>query len=424
MGRDMTNIEELMNRIGREARSAATVLARADTRTKNRALSAAASAIEESMGEILEANVEDLDEGKEKGLSEPMLDRLALDEGRVGAIVASLRDIGGLEDPVGSIISAWSRPSGLRIRRVRTPLGVVAVVFESRPNVTADAGSLCLKAGNASILRGGSESFRSSGAIHRCLVQGLQSAGLPETAIQLVPTPDRAAVRELLTGCGGTVDVLVPRGGRSLVDRVQREARIPVFAHLEGICHVYVDASADWERARAVAVNAKMRRTSICGAAECILFDRAVPGELVALVVGDLIQAGCEVRGDTGVCAAHSGTVPASEEDWGHEFLAPIIAARVVDGVDGAIEHIRRHGSAHTDAIIAESDTQAERFFRHLDSAILMRNASTQFADGAEFGLGAEIGIATGKMHARGPVGVEQLTTFQYLVDGDGAVRP
>ena len=420
----MTSIEAMMARIGRDAREAASVLARAGTQEKNRALHAAAASIESSCEEILWANAEDLEKGTAKGLSEPMLDRLALDRARVKSIAESLRDVAQLEDPVGSVIAAWSRPNGLKIRRVRTPLGVVAVIFESRPNVTADAGGLCLKAGNAAILRGGSESLRSSAAIHRCLVGGLESAGLPEAAIQMVQTVDRAAVRELLAGCGGSIDVLVPRGGRGLVDRVQRDARVPVFAHLEGICHVYVDANADWERARAVTVNAKMRRTSICGAAECVLFDRAASTELVKLVVGDLVQAGCEVRGDETVCAAHSGAIAASEDDWGQEFLAPVVAARVVDGVDGAIEHIRRYGSAHTDAIITESDSQAERFFRHLDSAILMRNASTQFADGGEFGLGAEIGIATGKMHARGPVGVEQLTTFQYLVDGDGAVRP
>ncbi len=424
MGRNMTSIVSIMAQIGRDAREAAAVLARAGTQQKNHALHAAAASIESSCGEILAANSEDLEKAKSKGLSEPMLDRLALDRERVGSVAQSLRDVAQLADPVGSVIAAWSRPNGLKIRRVRTPLGVVAVIFESRPNVTADAGGLCLKAGNAAILRGGSESLRSSAAIHLCLVQGLRSAGLPEAAIQMVPTVDRAAVRELLAGCGGAIDVLVPRGGRGLVDRVQREARVPVFAHLEGICHVYVDASADWERARTVTMNAKMRRTSICGAAECVLFDRAASTDLVKLVVGDLIQAGCEVRGDESVRAVHSGAIPASEDDWGREFLAPVVAARFVDGVDGAIAHIRQYGSAHTDAIITESDAQAERFFHHLDSAILMRNASTQFADGGEFGLGAEIGIATGKMHARGPVGVEQLTTFQYLVDGDGAVRP
>ncbi len=419
----MSEIETMMRRIGADAREAAAVLARSDSQTKNSALLAAAKSIEKGTRAILAANAEDLACGDAKGLSAPMLDRLALDQDRIGSIAASLRDIAALQDPVGEVTAAWSRPNGLRIQRVRTPLGVVAVIFESRPNVTADAGGLCLKAGNAAILRGGSESIRSSVAIHECLVNGLLSAGLPETSVQMVKTPNREAVRELLAGCDGAVDVLVPRGGRSLVDRVQREARVPVFAHLEGICHVYVDAAADWSRARRISVNAKMRRTSICGAAECILFDRAAPGELVSLVVGDLIEAGCEVRGDEALRAAHSNVVPAVAEDWGREFLAPVVAARVVDGVDGAIEHIRQFGSAHTDAIITESDSRAERFFRHLDSAILMRNASTQFADGAEFGLGAEIGIATGKMHARGPVGVEQLTTFQYHVDGDGAVR-
>ncbi len=420
----MTDIESMMKRIGRDARDAAAVLARAGPEEKNAALERAAGAVLAREAEILDANREDLARASARGLSEPMLDRLALDPARIESVAAALRDVRALDDPVGSVIAAWQRPNGLRIRRVRTPLGVVAVVYESRPNVTADAGALCLKAGNAAILRSGSESLRSSLAIHRCLAEGLRYAGLPEAAIQLVDTPDRAAVRELLAGCGGTVDVLVPRGGRSLVERVQQEARVPVFAHLEGICHVYVDASADWQRARAIALNAKMRRTSICGAAECILFDRSAPEELVRLVVGDLIESGCEVRGDDGVRAAHGGAVAAADSDWGREFLAPVVAARTVDGVDGAIEHIRRFGSAHTDAIVAESDDNADRFFRHLDSAILMRNASTQFADGGEFGLGAEIGIATGKMHARGPVGVEQLTTFQYLVEGDGAVRP
>jgi len=304
------------------------------------------------------------------------------------------------------------------------PLGVVGVIFESRPNVAADAGALCLKAGNAAMLRGGSESLDSCLAIHGCLRQGLRAAGLPEACIQLAPTSDRGAVSELLAGCGGTVDVVVPRGGRGLVEKVQREARVPVFAHLEGICHVYVDGAADPARARAVAVNAKMRRTSVCGAAECVLFDRSAPEALVRGVLSGLLEAGCEVRGDAALQEADGRILPAADDDWGREFLAPIIAARMVDGVDGAIRHIRRHGSSHTDAIVTESDSCAERFFRHLDSAILMRNASTQFADGGEFGLGAEIGIATGKMHARGPVGVEQLTTFQYWVEGEGTVRP
>ena len=417
-------IPEMMGRLGREARVAAEQLARTGSAAKNRALAAAADCLERDCDRILAANAADLADGRDRGLDAAMLDRLALDTGRVGAIAGSLRAVAALADPVGSVLAAWSPPNGLRIRRVRTPLGVVAVVFESRPNVTADAGGLCLKAGNAAILRGGSESLRSSTAIHRCLVAGLGAAGLPAAAIQMVPTSDRAAVRELLLGCGGTVDVLVPRGGRGLVERVQQEARVPVFAHLEGICHVYVDAAADPERARRVVLNAKMRRTGICGAAECVLFDAALAPETVSRVVGDLVAAGCEVRGDAGVRAAHAAAAAAGEADWGKEFLAPVIAARMVDGVDGAIDHIRRYGSSHTDAIITEDGSRAERFFRHLDSAILMHNASTQFADGGEFGLGAEIGIATGRMHARGPVGVEQLTTFRYLVEGDGATRP
>ena len=421
----MEDVATTMKRIGVRARAAASALARANSGTKDAALLAAADAVERNCNAILSANAEDLREGTEKGLSGPMLDRLALDTGRVAAIADALRAVAALDDPVGSVMAAWSRPNGLRIRRVRTPLGVVGVVYESRPNVTADAGALCLKSGNASVLRGGSESHRSSAAIYACLREGLERAGLSEDAIQLVATRDRRAVGELLAGCGGSIDVVVPRGGRSLVERVQREARVPVFAHLEGICHVYVDREADLEKARAVAVNAKMRRTSICGAAECVLFDRSCPDGHVGALVAALIDAGCEVRGDDSVRAADPRVTRAQDSDWGTEFLDAVIAARVVDGVDGAIDHIRRFGSDHTDSIVTENDANAERFFRNLDSAILMRNASTQFADGGEFGLGAEIGIATGKMHARGPVGVEQLTTFQYHVEADGvAVRP
>jgi glutamate-5-semialdehyde dehydrogenase len=350
-----------------------------------------------------------------------MLDRLMLDEGRVRGMVEGLRAVAAQPDPVGTVLAEWERPNGLRIRRVRTPIGVIGVIFESRPNVTADAGALCLKAGNAAILRGGSESLRSARAIHAGLVAGLRAAGLPETAIQLVPTSDRAAVGEMLT-MTEFIDVIVPRGGKGLVGRVQAEARVPVFAHLEGIVHVYVDRAADMGKARRVILNAKTRRTGVCGAAECLLIDRAFFEAEGAPFIADLIAAGVEVRGDDDL-AALPGVVPAGAEDWGREYLDSIIAARLVEGVDGAIAHIRRYGSNHTDCILTEDDAAAERFFARLDSAILMRNASTQFADGGEFGMGAEIGIATGKLHARGPVGAEQLTTFKYLVEGDGAVR-
>jgi len=349
------------------------------------------------------------------------MDRLMLDESRVKAIAEGLRAVAAQDDPVGAVIAEWDMPSGLHIQRVRTPLGVVGVIFESRPNVTADAGALCLKAGNAAILRGGSESFHSSREIHDCLVEGLKTAGLPEDAIQLVPTRDRAAVTEMLK-MTAFIDVIVPRGGKGLVGLVQREARVPVFAHLEGIVHVYVDKAADPAKAIQVVLNAKTRRTGICGAAECLLIDRAIVDGLGTGIVDALVKAGVRVHADNGL-AALPGTVPATEQDWGREYLDMDIAAKVVDGVDGAIAHIREYGSNHTDAILTEDDAAAERFFSRLDSAILMRNASTQFADGGEFGMGAEIGIATGKMHARGPVGAEQLTSFKYLVTGDGTVR-
>ena len=350
-----------------------------------------------------------------------MLDRLRLDEGRIGAIVDGLRAVATQPDPVGRVLAEWDRPTGLRIRRVATPLGVVGVIYESRPNVTADAGALCLKAGNAVILRGGSESFHSSTAIHACMVAGLRAAGLPEAAIQLIPTRDRAMVAEMLRATAH-VDVIVPRGGKGLVGLVQAEARVPVFAHLEGICHVYLDRAADPAKARAVVLNAKTRRTGICGAAECLLIHRELVDGLGAEVIADLVAAGVEVRGGEGLHHL-PGVVPAAAEDFGREFLDMIIAAAVVEDVDGAIDHIRRHGSQHTEAILTADDAAAERFFTRLDSAILMRNASTQFADGGEFGMGAEIGIATGKLHARGPVGAEQLTSFKYIVTGDGTVR-
>ena len=416
------DIPAMMQEIGQEARAAAAVLATAPSAAKDEALAIAASALRAREAEILAANARDLDHGREKGLSAAMMDRLALDPKRIGAMAAGLEAIAAQKDPVGEVIAEWDRPSGLHIRRVRTPIGVIGVIYESRPNVTADAGALALKSGNAVILRGGSESFHSSRAIHACLVEGLRAAGLPEAAIQLVPTRDRAAVAEMLR-MTGFIDVIVPRGGKGLVGLVQREARVPVFAHLEGICHVYVDRAADPEKAVRVVLNAKTRRPGICGAAECVLIDRPLVAGLGRRVIEALLAAGVEVRADE-TLQAIEGTVPASPEDFGREFLDMIIAAKVVDGVEGAIDHIRRYGSGHTDAIITEDDATAARFFRDLDSAILMQNASTQFADGGEFGMGAEIGIATGKLHARGPVGAEQLTSYKYVVTGDGTIRP
>jgi glutamate-5-semialdehyde dehydrogenase len=418
----MTDVNALMQDIGGKAREAARVLASAPGTRRDAALRAAADAVEAAAEEILAANAHDMQAARAKGLGGAMLDRLLLTQERVASIAAGLRDVAAQPDPVGAVMAEWDRPNGLHIRRVRTPIGVIGVIFESRPNVTADAGALCLKSGNAAILRGGSESLNSSRAIHAAMVRGLRAAGLPETAIQLVPTSDRAAVGAMLT-MTGTIDVIVPRGGKGLVARVQDEARVPVFAHLEGIVHVYVDRAADLAKARRVILNAKTRRTGICGAAECLLIDRAFHEAEGTPFIADLVAAGVEVRGDEGLQAL-DGVVPAAEDDWGREFLDMVIAARLVDGVDGAIAHIRRYGSQHTDCILTEDDAAAETFFRELDSAILMRNASTQFADGGEFGMGAEIGIATGKLHARGPVGAEQLTTFKYLVEGDGATRP
>ncbi len=412
---------DLMAAMGRAARAAAAELAFAPAAAKRAALEAAAEAVWARRAEIVAANAQDLDYGRDKGLSAAMMDRLMLDEARIGGIVAGLRAVAAQPDPVGAVLAEWDMPSGLHIRRVRTPIGVVGVIYESRPNVTADAGALCLKAGNAVILRGGSESFHSSRAIHACLVEGVKAAGLPEAAIQLVPTRDRAMVGEMLRAVG-FIDVIVPRGGKGLVGRVQDEARVPVFAHLEGIVHVYVDKAADPARALAVVLNAKTRRTGICGAAECLLVDRPVAATLGRDLVAGLVAAGVRVHADADL-AAFPGTLPATPEDWGREYLDMDIAAKVVDGVDGAIAHIRQYGSNHTDAILTEDDAAAERFFTRLDSAILMRNASTQFADGGEFGMGAEIGIATGKLHARGPVGAEQLTSFKYLVVGNGTLR-
>ncbi|MCE5972470.1 glutamate-5-semialdehyde dehydrogenase [Sinirhodobacter sp. WL0062] len=418
---DQIDAKALIDQLGGAARAAAAELAFAPSAAKEAALMAAADAVWARRVEIMAANGEDMAYGANKGLSPAMMDRLALDEGRIKSIVDGLRAVAAQADPVGQILSEWDRPTGLHIQRVRTPLGVIGVIYESRPNVTADAGALCLKAGNAVILRGGSESFHSSRAIHACMVEGLRAAGLPEAAIQLVPTRDRAAVAEMLKAVTH-IDVIVPRGGKGLVGLVQAEARVPVFAHLEGICHVYADGAADLEKARAVVLNAKTRRTGICGAMECLLIDRAFYDKHGAVLVEDLVKAGVEVRTE-GDLLNVVGTVAAAPDDFGREFLDMICAAKIVDGVDGAIAHIRRYGSQHTESILTEDDATAARFFQRLDSAILMRNASTQFADGGEFGMGAEIGIATGKLHARGPVGAEQLTSFKYLVTGDGTCR-
>ncbi len=418
----MSELTERMLVIGKAAAEASAVIAAAGSDSKSAALHEAAETIDSRMDLILEANAEDLKAGSSKGLSSAMLDRLMLNRERLRNIRDSLAAVADMNDPVGATLAEWSRPNGLKIKRVRTPLGVVGVIFESRPNVTADAGALCLKSGNAAILRGGSDSWHSSAALHRCLTEGLAAASLPQTAIQRIPTTDRAAVGEMLR-MSDYIDVIVPRGGKSLVARVQKEARVPVFAHLEGICHVYVDKDADTEKARRIVVNAKTRRPGICGAAECLLIDREFYSRNGAPFIADLAAAGVEVRAD-GALAELEGTVPASSDDFGKEFLDMIIAVRLVDGVEDAIGHIQRHGSQHTDAIITESDRAAEVFFSRLDSSILMRNASTQFADGGEFGMGAEIGIATGKIHARGPVSAEQLTSFKYIVEGDGAVRP
>jgi glutamate-5-semialdehyde dehydrogenase len=415
------DIATVMTDIGQRARTAAAELAYATAERKHAALIGAADAVWKNRAAIIEANALDLDYGRSKGLSPAMMDRLALDEDRIRGIVDGLRTVADQKDPVGEVMAEWDRPNGLHIRRVRTPLGVVGVIYESRPNVTADAGALCLMAGNAVILRGGSESFHSSQAIHACLVQALRAAKLPEDAIQLVPTRDRAAVQQMLT-MTDFIDVIVPRGGKGLVGLVQREARVAVFAHLEGIVHIYLDKAADPEKALRVVLNAKTRRTGICGAAECLLVHRDVARDLGADIIRALLDKGVRVHADA-TLQAIDGTMAATNEDWGREYLDMDIAAKVVDDVDGAIAHIRQYGSNHTDCILTEDDAAAARFFERLDSAILMRNASTQFADGGEFGMGAEIGIATGKMHARGPVGAEQLTSFKYLVDADGAVR-
>ena len=419
--KDLDNIPELMADLGARAKAASAELAFANAARKHAALIGAAEAVWSRRAEIISANERDLDYGRDKGLSAAMMDRLLLNTDRIHNMVDGLRAVAEFPDPVGEVIKEWDMPSGLHIRRVRTPLGVIGVIYESRPNVTADAGALCLKAGNAVILRGGSESFHSSEVIHRCLVDGLRSANLTTDAIQLVPTRDRAAVREMLT-MTDTVDVIVPRGGKGLVGLVQREARVPVFAHLEGIVHIYIDAAADAGKTINVVLNAKTRRTGICGAAECLLIHTQVADSLGRDVIAALVAAEVTVHADKALQSL-PGTTPATDSDWGREYLDMDIAARVVGDLDAAIAHIRRFGSNHTDCIMTEDDTAAARFFERLDSAILMRNASTQFADGAEFGMGAEIGIATGKMHARGPVGAEQLTSFKYLVTGDGTTR-
>ncbi|RQP04283.1 MAG: glutamate-5-semialdehyde dehydrogenase [Paracoccus sp. BP8] len=422
--KDLTTSEAdaLIADLGQKARAAAAVLAEASPERKHAALIGAAEAILKAEDAILDANILDMHHAEEKGLSPAMLDRLKLDPARIRAMAEGLRSVAAQEDPVGKVLAEWDRPNGLNIRRVATPLGVIGVIYESRPNVTADAAALALKAGNAVILRGGSESLESSTAIHEALVAGLKQAGLPEAAIQMVPTRDREAVAAMLRA-QEFIDVIVPRGGKGLVGLVQREARVPVFAHLEGICHVYADRDADLEKARRVVLNAKTRRTGICGAAECLLIDWQFYTRHGPVLVQDLLDAGVEVRAE-GELAKVPGTVPAEPSDFGQEFLDKIIAVKLVDGVEEAIAHIRRYGSGHTESILTENDATAERFFKGLDSAILMRNASTQFADGGEFGMGAEIGIATGKMHARGPVGAEQLTSFKYLVTGDGTIRP
>jgi len=417
-----TDFNVLMADVGRKARAAAAELAFAGSERKATALIAAADVLWRQRDVVLDANTLDLDAAEQKGISPAMLDRLRLDSNRLRGIVDALRQIAEQKDPVGRVLAEWDRPNGLHIQRVATPLGVVGVIYESRPNVTADAGALCLKAGNAVILRGGSESYLTSEAIHACVVAGLRSANLPEAAIQFIPTREREMVTAMLHAVE-YIDVIVPRGGKGLVGLVQREARVPVFAHLEGICHLYADRDADLEKARAVVLNAKTRRTGVCGAAECLLIDWQFYTKHGAVLIEDLLRAGVEVRTE-GELLKVPGTVKAQPDDFGREFLDMIIAAKLVDGVDEAIAHIRRYGSQHTESILTENDATAARFFERLDSAILMRNASTQFADGGEFGMGGEIGIATGKLHARGPVGADQLCSFKYLVTGNGTIRP
>jgi len=421
---DAEDLAAMMARLGRDARKAAHTLSLASTETKNHALRAAAAAIRANAEKIRAANAQDFSAAEARGVAGAFLDRLDLDAGRIEAMAKGIEEIAALPDPVGRVLARFERPNGLVIERVSTPLGVIGIIYESRPAVTADAGALCLKAGNVAILRGGSESLRSTQAIHECLVAGLKEAGLPEAAIARVPTADRAAVGEMLAGLGGNIDVIVPRGGKSLVARVQAEARVPVFAHLEGVVHVYIDRDADLAKAERIVKNAKLRRTGVCGAAETLLVDRACAATHLAPLVKMLLESGCAVRGDVDVRAVDSRVTPASVDDWSTEYLDAIFAVRVVDDVDHAIDHIELYGSHHTDCIVTENADAAKRFLNEVDSAIVIHNASTQFADGGEFGFGAEIGIATGRMHARGPVGLEQLTSFKYRVHGDGQIRP
>ncbi len=417
-------IETLMLTCGRDARRAFQALGRFSSDARNSALLAAADAIQDDRALILEANAADLDAAREKGLSAAMLDRLALDADRLRGISDGLRSIAALPDTLGVVSDEWERPNGLRIQRVRVPLGVIGIIYESRPNVTVDAAGLCLKSGNAVILRGGSESLRSNQALHRAFVSGLEKAGLPGSAVQLVPTSDREAVGFLLSSMGDYVDVIVPRGGRSLVERVKQDARVPVIGHLDGLCHIYVHSDADQQKAVEIAVNAKMRRTGICGAAETILIDRQIADAALPAIVNALTEKDCEIRGDEEVLRIYQDAVPATEEDWSTEYLDAIVSIRVVDDLDAAIEHIETYGSGHTESIVTENQSAADRFLADVDSAIVLHNASTQFADGGEFGMGAEIGIATGRIHARGPVGAEQLTSYKYVVRGSGQIRP
>ena len=419
-----TDIARTMDAMGVAARRAAAALTLTSNDARNSALHAAAATLRRESADILAANARDMAAGKERGLSAALLDRLMLDEDRIEGMAAGVEAVASLPDPLGRVLAEWERPNGLVIQRVSVPLGVIGIIYESRPNVTADAAALCIKSGNASILRGGSESFHSSRAIYACLRAGLQEAGIDAEAVQMVPTTDRAAVGYLLSSMSQWVDVVVPRGGKSLIKRVQDEARVPVIGHLEGICHVYLHEGADTGMARDIVLNAKMRRTGICGAAETVLVDRAAAERLLPPVAGALLEAGCAIRGDAAVCALVPAATAATDEDWSTEYLDAIISIRVVDGIDAAIAHIGRYGSGHTESIVTDDSAAAERFFRDVDSAIVLQNASTQFADGGEFGMGAEIGIATGRVHARGPVGADQLTSYKYVVRGSGQVRP
>jgi glutamate-5-semialdehyde dehydrogenase len=417
------DIKTMMLELGKNARAALGPLSQASSAAKDLALTTAAKALRETTDSIIEANKADMQYAEDNGMAQSKMDRLMLDAGRIEGVAQALESIAAMDDPVGAIIADWDVPSGLKINRVRVPLGVIGIIYESRPNVTADAGALCLKAGNAAILRGGSDSYHSARAIFACLQQGLAAAGLPEHSLQLVPTRDREAVGEMLR-MNQHIDVIVPRGGRSLIERVMADSRVPIFAHLEGLCHVYVDGQADLQMARDITLNAKTRRTSICGAAETLLVDKACAATHLAPLLDDLLAAGVEIHGDAATCAANDKVIPATQDDWVTEYLDMIISVAVVDGVDAAMAHIDHYGSHHTECIVTDDVATAEKFLAQVDSAILLHNASTQYADGGEFGMGAEIGISTGRMHARGPVGVEQLTTFKYVVRGQGQVRP